>query len=113
MIPETLITYIETAIIPRYKEFDKAHNLSHVRTVIEESLALDPAISPKADERLAYVIAAYHDTGLCRDRDHPPPCLRRDTDGGLHPAAMVLRHGNPPHERSRRGPPGLYRPRTS
>ena len=40
MIPETLITYIETAIIPRYKEFDKAHNLSHVRTVIEESLAL-------------------------------------------------------------------------
>lgn len=40
MIPKPLITYIETAIIPRYKEFDKAHNLSHVRTVIEESLAL-------------------------------------------------------------------------
>ena len=37
MIPKPLITYIETAIIPRYKEFDKAHNLSHVRTVIEES----------------------------------------------------------------------------
>lgn len=67
MIPETLITYIETAIIPRYKEFDKAHNLSHVRTVIEESLALARQ-HPEADERLAYVIAAYHDTGLCRDR---------------------------------------------
>ena len=67
MIPETLITYIETAIIPRYKEFDKAHNLSHVRTVIEESLALARQY-PEADERLAYVIAAYHDTGLCRDR---------------------------------------------
>lgn len=67
MIPETLITYIETAIIPRYKEFDKAHNLSHVRTVIEESLALVRQY-PEADERLAYVIAAYHDTGLCRDR---------------------------------------------
>lgn len=40
MIPETLITYIETEIIPRYKDFDKAHNLSHVRTVIEESFAL-------------------------------------------------------------------------
>ena len=64
MIPETLITYIETAIIPRYKEFDKAHNLSHVRTVIEESLALARQY-PEADERLAYVIAAYHDTGLC------------------------------------------------
>lgn len=56
MIPETLITYIETAIIPRYKEFDKAHNLSHVRTVIEESLALARQY-PEADERLAYVIA--------------------------------------------------------
>ena len=67
MIPETLITYIETAIIPRYRDFDKAHNLSHVRTVIEESLALARQY-PEADERLAYVIAAYHDTGLCRDR---------------------------------------------
>ena len=67
MIPKPLITYIETAIIPRYKEFDKAHNLSHVRTVIEESLALARQY-PEADERLAYVIAAYHDTGLCRDR---------------------------------------------
>ena len=67
MIPETLITYIETAIIPRYKEFDKAHTLSHVRTVIEESLALARQY-PEADERLAYVIAAYHDTRRCRDR---------------------------------------------
>ena len=57
MIPKPLITYIETAIIPRYKEFDKAHNLSHVRTVIEESLALARQ-HPEADERLAYVIAA-------------------------------------------------------
>lgn len=112
MIPKPLITYIETAIIPRYKEFDKAHNLSHVRTVIEESLALARQY-PEADERLAYVIAAYHDTGLVPRPRHPPPCLRRDTDGGLYPAAMVLRHGNPPHERSRRRPPRLYRPRTS
>ena len=29
MIPETLITYIETAIIPRYRDFDKAHNRTH------------------------------------------------------------------------------------
>ena len=40
MIPTTLIHYIETEIIPRYELFDKAHNLSHVRTVIEESLSL-------------------------------------------------------------------------
>ena len=32
MIPQTLIRYIETEIIPRYEYFDKAHNLSHVQT---------------------------------------------------------------------------------
>ena len=67
MIPQALIFYIETEIIPRYEQFDKAHNLSHVQAVIEESLAL-AKLYPEADERLAYTIAAYHDTGLCRDR---------------------------------------------
>lgn len=67
MIPQTLIRYIETEIIPRYEYFDKAHNLSHVQTVIDESLAL-AKLYPQADERLVYTIAAYHDTGLCRDR---------------------------------------------
>lgn len=67
MISKALTTYIETEIIPRYEYFDKAHNLSHVQTVIEESLSLAKQ-HPEADERLVYVIAAYHDTGLCRDR---------------------------------------------
>lgn len=67
MIPQELIRYIETAIIPRYKDFDKAHNLSHVATVIGESLALARQY-PETDERMVYTIAAYHDTGLCRDR---------------------------------------------
>ena len=67
MIPQELIRYIETEIIPRYKDFDKAHNLSHVETVIDESLALARQ-HPDTDERMVYTIAAYHDTGLCRDR---------------------------------------------
>lgn len=66
MIPTTLIHYIETEIIPRYELFDKAHNLSHVRTVIEESLSL--ATKYNVNESMTYTIAAYHDTGLCRDR---------------------------------------------
>lgn len=66
MIPTALTHYIETEIIPRYEHFDKAHNLSHVRTVIEESLAL--AKEYNVNESMAYTIAAYHDTGLCRDR---------------------------------------------
>ena len=67
MIPQNLIHYIETEIIPRYEHFDKAHDRSHVQTVIDESLAL-AKLYPQADERLVYTIAAYHDTGLCRDR---------------------------------------------
>lgn len=68
MIPQALITYVETEIIPKYNKFDKAHNLSHVQTVIAESLYLAKQC-PEADERLVYAIAAYHDTGLCEDRD--------------------------------------------
>ena len=66
MIPASLTHYIETEIIPRYEHFDKAHNLSHVQTVIEESLSL--AAKYDVNESMAYTIAAYHDTGLCRDR---------------------------------------------
>lgn len=67
MIPESLKTYIEQNIIPRYAAFDKAHNLSHVSAVIAESLALAKQLT-EADERMVYTIAAYHDIGLCKDR---------------------------------------------
>ncbi len=46
MIPETLITYIETAIIPRYKEFDKAHN-SHTSVPSSEKALPSPGNIPK------------------------------------------------------------------
>ncbi len=55
MIPQNLIHYIETEIIPRYEHFDKAHNRSHVQTVIDESLAL-AKLYPQVDERRAYTI---------------------------------------------------------
>lgn len=68
MIPETLKTYIETAIIPRYEHFDKAHNLSHVQMVMEESMALCK-LYPETNPQMVYTIAAYHDLGLCRNRE--------------------------------------------
>ena len=37
MIPQALILYIETEIIPRYEQFDKAHNLSHVQALKKAS----------------------------------------------------------------------------
>ena len=67
MIPQALIHYVETEIIPRYEHFDKAHNRSHVQTVIDECLAL-AELYPQADERHVYTIAAYNATGHYRDR---------------------------------------------
>ena len=62
-----LQTYIEQTILPRYDAFDGGHRRDHAESVIRESLAL--AREYHADERMAYVIAAYHDLGLCYDRE--------------------------------------------
>ena len=61
-----LVEFIETQILPRYVEFDKAHNLSHVTRVIRNSMNL--ARQTGADMNMVYVIAAYHDLGLSGPR---------------------------------------------
>jgi len=58
--------FIETTILPRYTEFDKAHNLSHVTRVVQQSMKL--AQQTGADINMAYVIAAYHDLGMSGPR---------------------------------------------
>ncbi len=67
IVNKKLVDYIETMIIPRYADFDKGHNLEHVNTVIRESLKL----AAECNENLecAYVVAAYHDLGLCEGRE--------------------------------------------
>lgn len=61
-----LVEFVETQILPRYTEFDKAHNLSHVTRVIRRSM--DMAKRTGADMNMVYVIAAYHDLGLSGPR---------------------------------------------
>jgi len=61
-----LVEFVETNILPRYAEFDKAHNLSHVTSVIRRSL--DLVRTTGADINMVYVIAAYHDLGLSGPR---------------------------------------------
>ncbi len=61
-----LVEYIETNILPKYAAFDKAHNLSHVNSVIRRSF--DLARSTGADINMAYTIAAYHDIGMSGPR---------------------------------------------
>ncbi|MDD4141537.1 MAG: phosphohydrolase [Bacteroidales bacterium] len=59
--------YVENKIIPRYEHFDKAHGISHVETVIAESLKL--AAHYDVDINMVCAIAAYHDTGLIEGRE--------------------------------------------
>ncbi len=57
-----LMMYVETEILPRYSNFDKAHGLPHVTGVIRRSIKLAQTIG--ADVNMSYAIAAYHDLGL-------------------------------------------------
>ena len=61
-----LVEFVETQILPRYAEFDKAHNMSHVTRVIRSSIEL--AKQTGADMNMVYVVAAYHDLGLSGPR---------------------------------------------
>ena len=62
-----LFTHIARNILPQYDAFDAGHRRDHAETVIRESLKLARAYH--ADERMAYVVAAYHDLGLRFDRE--------------------------------------------
>ena len=65
-ISSKLQHYIETEIIPRYLNFDAAHQIDHARYVIKESLKL--AEHYPVNLNMVYTIAAYHDTGLKEGR---------------------------------------------
>ena len=58
--------YIEENILPLYDGFDAAHRRNHADTVISESMTLAKAYDVNTD--MVYAIAAYHDTGLTKDR---------------------------------------------
>ncbi|MFI3316654.1 MAG: HD domain-containing protein [Rikenellaceae bacterium] len=60
--------YIEQHIIPQYAAFDAAHSIDHAQTVIEQSDALARYYA-EIDREMAYVIAAFHDVGLCEGRE--------------------------------------------
>jgi len=61
-----LVEFIETKILPKYTEFDAAHNLEHVTRVIRRSLLLSKTTG--ADINMVYAIAAYHDLGMSGPR---------------------------------------------
>ena len=66
-VAQEIQDYVEANIIPLYDRFDKAHRRDHVRMLIEQSMAL--AAQMEVDADMVYVIAAYHDIGLCEGRE--------------------------------------------
>ncbi len=86
-----LVEYVETQILPRYAEFDKAHNMSHVTQVIRRSM--DLAKRTGADMDMVYVIAAYHDLGLCG-----PRAIHHKTSGKILIQDARLKHWFSPEQ---------------
>lgn len=66
-INPNIVSYIESEIIPRYDNFDAAHQRDHVMMVIKQSLEIAEHLD--VDPDMVYAIAAYHDTGLCEGRE--------------------------------------------
>ena len=66
-VAQEIQDYVEANIIPLYDRFDKAHRRDHVKMVISQSMAL--AAQMDVDPDMVYVIAAYHDIGLCEGRE--------------------------------------------
>ena len=67
MLSSDIASYIESEIIPHYDHFDAAHQRDHVNMVIQQSLEIAEHLD--VDLNMVYVIAAYHDTGLCEGRE--------------------------------------------
>jgi len=61
-----LVEFVEQNILPRYNDFDAAHNLEHVTRVIRNALSL--VRKSGADADMVYVAAAYHDLGMAGPR---------------------------------------------
>lgn len=62
----SLILYIEREILPRYEQFDAAHQVDHAQIVIKQSLEIAKHYS--VIQEMVYAIAAFHDLGLAVDR---------------------------------------------
>lgn len=64
----TLQEYLHQCILPRYAQFDAAHRLDHVESVMRRSAEMAKHY-PEANSTLVMTAAAYHDLGLCEGRE--------------------------------------------
>lgn len=91
MVNLEIMQYIEQNILPRYSQFDRAHSLRHVNSVIAASQKLAQRMG--ADENMTYVIAAYHDLGM-----EGPRAIHHITSGKILTADRRLRRWFTPEQ---------------
>lgn len=63
-----LVSYIENNIFPLYEKNDKAHQMWHIRGVIDRSLEISKQYDINLD--MVYTIAAFHDLGNYINREN-------------------------------------------
>ena len=71
-VRKDLLEYIKCEIKPMYKNFDKAHNLSHFKFVTENCVNYGKALIEKGenvDLEIAYIVGALHDIGISKGRE--------------------------------------------
>lgn len=63
-----LLEYIDENILPWYLNFDGAHNLDHILTVIMRSFDIVHEFNLDLNLNMVYLVAAYHDLGMKIER---------------------------------------------
>ena len=71
-IREDLKKYINEQVKAKYKNFDKAHNISHFNFVTKNCLEYGKELIKQGIDvnlEIAYVVGAYHDIGITKGRE--------------------------------------------
>lgn len=72
LIREDLKKYINEQVKAKYKNFDKAHNISHFNFVTKNCLEYGKELIKQGIDvnlEIAYVVGAYHDIGITKGRE--------------------------------------------
>jgi uncharacterized protein len=71
MVDPELKAFVESEIIPQYRNFGHSHGVEHVTRVIANSMELARFLMPSQalDINMVYAIAAYHDLGMSGPRE--------------------------------------------
>lgn len=67
MINSELKEYLDSVVLPHYKNYDKGHSVDHITEVARESLELASTRSVNVD--MVYTAAIFHDLGLVEGRE--------------------------------------------